>query len=392
MKNIVPIELKKENKKAALCCFGLRVSFNANNVRSVDLWYTREMLQKVYGRTVDVVSQRTRDDVDRDYYKNIQDTDLNDYDEVWVYASMPNIYGGVIHDFCLSLIERLSTFKGDVYCILLDPKIPALNFAKYIWWKIGRKVLKNDNDPYGRITQDIVDNFTKKWNNVKIAFGGFDYNIFYNMYTEILNNSKHNHDFKYLPLNERGEYEWFHFPLFEYYAKHERLEQKLTDYDFASRTYDCVYYGNDRGTSRNNKLKKYYDVAGLNVLLIGFDYKRFKNNTHDAYEKYVKHEELFPMMCTKAFATVIMGDELHDDNYMTPRYFESMLLDVVAFIDISFDKERKFIKNKELADFIYVSSGEELKQKINIIKNDEAYFRKIVALQRAEILNMLTDF
>ena len=54
-----------------------------------------------------------------------------------------------------------------------------------------------------------------------------------------------------------------------------------------------------------------------------------------------------------------------------------------------YDSEKKFVSDDELKNFIYVSSVEELYNKIKQIKNDTSLFRKLVDLERKEALSKL---
>lgn len=101
---------------------------------------------------------------------------------------------------------------------------------------------------------------------------------------------------------------------------------------------------------------------------------------------------MFEILPKTAYATVVLGDDLHNDNIKTARFFESMLLDICAFIWHSYDPNKRFVNNQELKDFIYISSGDELIEKINKIKNDEAFYKHIVELERQEILNQFLSF
>jgi len=102
---------------------------------------------------------------------------------------------------------------------------------------------------------------------------------------------------------------------------------------------------------------------------------------------YVAHDELFKTMGQKCLATLVVGDIRHNNNIATPRFYEAMLLDIVAFIYIDFDKDKQYIKNEFLRNFIYVSSPTEFQDKVRQIKNDPELYRKIVQLERDEVLN-----
>ena len=69
-----------------------------------------------------------------------------------------------------------------------------------------------------------------------------------------------------------------------------------------------------------------------------------------------------------------------------------MLLDIVAFIYIKFDENKTYVQNEFLKDFIYISSNEELKEKINQIKSDKELYNRIVELERQEIINQFGQY
>jgi hypothetical protein len=69
-----------------------------------------------------------------------------------------------------------------------------------------------------------------------------------------------------------------------------------------------------------------------------------------------------------------------------------MLLDVVGFIWHEYDKDKKFIENQELKDFIYFSTNEELKEKLAKIKNNPDFYRHIIQLQRNEVYRIFNGY
>ena len=54
------IVYSKQNRKVAITCFGGRISLDADNVRTIDFIYLRDILQNIYDRTVDFVSRPTK--------------------------------------------------------------------------------------------------------------------------------------------------------------------------------------------------------------------------------------------------------------------------------------------------------------------------------------------
>lgn len=382
-------ELLKENKKTGIVCLGTRISLSSKNVRSVDFVYTRDYLQNVLGRDVDFISLRTKKEDELDYYKDIYETDLNDYDELFIYNYSQNPFGGVFGREAIETFKKLYDYNGDIYYLLYDPKMPSRNFAEYL-----KKRLK-DKDGDIKVNSDIgKEHFTVEyltnWSNkvfpkIKVAFAGVNYPLYYETYNNGLTKRSKDNIANIITSPDNG---WIHIPIFEYYAVNEDLDLKLKDYPYKDKRFDLVYYGNNRMTDRTKVINKLYNDDELSKLFIGYDPK-FSNTESMGY---VKHDELFETMGRNCYATVVVGDKLHNNNTKTPRFYEAMLLDVVAFIYTDFDKDKTYVKNDELKEFIYVSTKDELKEKLNKIKNDEAYYKHIVQLERNEVINVCNKY
>ena len=379
------VVLKKENKKVAIVCFGTRITLFSKNVRCVDFIYLRDILQNIYGRTVDFVSLKLKTEEDLDYYKSVKDVDLNDYDEVVIYnAAMNNAFAGIFKSESIETFVQLANYKGDIWYYLCDPKMPCINFAACLKNRIVNNKIKIDKAPgYRELTPEFCDNWTKNvYPRINTMFAGCDYDKYYTMYTNKLNSGRT----KVTSANTLNpNYNWCCVPLFEYYAVNEKLDAKLKNYPIDNRKYDLVYFGNNRMTERNKIIANMYDQPGLKNYIIGFD-PQFSNCEYDSIA-YINHDKLFEEIPSSSLATLILGDTLHNNNIRTPRFFEAMLLDVVAFIYTGYDENKKFVKNQELKDFIYVTTPEELKEKINKIKNYSEYAKHIIELERKDILD-----
>lgn len=369
----------KACKKAAIICYGTRITLDSKNVRSVDLVYIREYLMNILGREqVDYVSLKTQREDDIDYFKDLRYVNLNDYDEVYIYNSAVHPFGGIFKWCSLQIFVDLYSFKGDIYYILLDPKMPPVDFSKYLKYRDKNKtyIFNADNESGKfKIDPEVLDNWTEKvWNRMNVAYAGFDYEKYLSLWNK-------RNIMKILKLNDNVG--WFNMWLFEYYAVNEELELKLKNYNKIDNPYDLVYFGNNRQNERNRVIKRLYDIPEFKKYCIGFDPEL--DNTE--VDSYVCHDELFRLIGEKCLATVVVGDNLHNGNERTPRFFEAMLLDVVAFINIDFDHEKRYVKNDFLKDFIYISTKEELKDRIKKIKSDKELYKKIVELERKEILD-----
>lgn len=383
------IEPSKTNKKSAIVSLGTRISLSSDNVRSVDLKFMREYLLNVLGREqVDYISKRTKKEAELDYFKDTTETDFNDYDEIYIYNASFNPFGGLFKDEALDTFEKLYTFNGDVIYFIIDPKLAPMDFAGFLRArnKKGDYIFGTDvkvRDFKRHIDPEIVEGWTDKvWKRMKIAFDGQDYE----KYCKMWNSSSPKIKGTYKWLNEDAE--WFNMWIAEYYAINERLELKLKDYEKVADPYDLVYFGNNRQNERNKVIKELYDIPEFKKYCIGFDPQLANTDS----EKYVDHDELFKLIGEKCLATVVVGDNTHNGNIRTARFFETMLLDVAAFIYIKYDPTKSYVKNEFLKEFIYVSSKSELKEKIEKIKNDKELYKKIVELERKEILEQFSQY
>lgn len=383
------IEMQKQPLKAAIVCHGgNRITLTAKNVRSVDFIYLREYLLNVLGRSeVDFVSRKTKKEDDLTYFKDIYTTDLNEYDEIYIYNAAYNVFGGIVPSENIELMKQLYNYNGNLWYVIADPKMPYYDYAQYLKSKLKDGKMKTSNDlEFTGFTAEWLDSWSEKvYPKINIAFTGQNYDLYYKTYMDNLN-SRNSKNHKYLSLNPK--YDWFFLKLFEYYSIHEELDLKLKDYDFSKKEYDLVYFGNNRQNDRNKIIKKLFDNPKLKKFFIGFD-PGLENCT---IEDYVKHEDLFALIGEKCFATLVVGDILHNGNIKTARFFESMLLDTVAFISTTYDPNKEFITNEFLKDFIYISNEKELFDKIQMIKNDEELYRKIVKLEREEIFKLTEEF
>lgn len=386
------VEFNPNHKKTAIVSYGTRVTTTGSNVRCVDFAYLREFCLNVLKREqVDFVTEVLPKERGIEHIKavaDLMDGGINEYDEIIIYNSPFNLYGGVFTTKMLNTIKALLNFNGDIYYFIADPKMPCLNVAEQMRGRIknienGVAKLPLGGDKYYDFPIAWLDDYTTRvWPNIITAYAGMDYQLYYDVWTKA-------HKGKTTP----GAYlypdaKWTELDLFTYYAVTELPELKLVDYDKSNCQYDLVYYGNNRGTERDKIIKSIFSDPDFNVVTWGYEVD-WPNVT---VNKYCSHEELFKNLCTNAWATVILGDATHNNNFFTARFFESMMLDLVGFIWTDYDKDRKFIKNEELKEFIYISNNAELKEKLARIKSDEKFYRHIIDLQRKEIDRIAGDY
>lgn len=379
------IEFSKTNKKAAIVGYNTRLTLSSRHVRSVGIAYMREYILNVIGREeCDILSIPHDEDLGRSYYKDIRDfesgkLDINYYDEIFIYNSQLNIYGGVFPVPSIPTVLSLINFKGELWYMLTDPGLPPVNVALLINQKFKYCTepdhVKMIDGTEKVVTQQNLKDFTKNvYEKTKVAFCGIDYKKYYDDYDPS----------KRVDTRKIMDNDWAYFGQHEYYATRELLDLKLQTPEKTSDAYDFIYCGNHRG-SRDDVLKEIVSHEDLKCAIVGYgDYITGKNV--EVFQ-YMPHVDMFNFINRKAYATIVMGDVLHNNNIITPRFYESMLLNVVAFVWHKYDVDKKFIKNEELKNFVYVNSIDEFHDKVLQIKKDKNLYKHLVELERKEVLD-----
>lgn len=395
------VEISKTSKKTAIVCYTLNMSLSAKGIRSTSLLYLRDYILNILGReqcdflsipdkycknikfATSVYNTGVSDSIFKDIREFVSGThDINYYDEVFIYNSPSNAFGGAIKPVTIPTIQALTKFNGDIWYILTDPAIPPVNISLFVMQKskfcdVPNHVKVNLERP-AEFTDDMVKCFTDKvFKRTKVAFCGLDYEQYYNNY----NNDTRADTRKILDID------WTYFGLIEYYTLLDCFKLDLQTGSKDSNTYDFMYCGNKRSCfSRNKILSDIVSLKDIKCVTVGYHDKLINANADSI--AYLPHRDMLKLMNDKAISTIIIGDNLHNGNIITARFYESMLLNCVAFIWRTYDYEKKFVQNQELKDFIYVSSVEELHDKILQVKQDKELFNHIVQLERKEVLNM----
>jgi|SRR5579859_135163 len=151
---------------------------------------------------------------------------------------------------------------------------------------------------------------------------------------------------------------------------------------------DLSYGGTMRGGKRIEKmLKFYFGHPDISVEMFGkidaSDFVPCKLGTvpipYPHFSGPVKYDQMIPKM-NKALAHCVIGDPYYEEiNDMPQRTYESIMANVVTFIDHDMDKLRRvYGRDKVLADFLYVKDRQELSEKILLLKTDTNLRRQIL--------------
>lgn len=269
--------------------------------------------------------------------------------------------------------KAINTFKGKVYYLLCDPDL----VLKY-------SIIENINkfDAWDEVSES--GNHSINRNDIKYIVQPYNTDVIF----DYINSSEDNclitkHNITHFPFEK--------FPCL--------YDTNIYEYN-ETPVYDLMYGGSIRVGRRAYKIAKYlYGYSDdINVLLFGkMDPELLSNIARDEFGITDKHpiiEGLVPYnkFCSKlnsSLSTIVIGDKLYEDsNDIAQRCYESMMAQIVTFIDADLDKNKiVFSGNSELKNFMYVESQNELEQKIRFIKENDVFRKYIIEYQ-----NHLTQF
>ena len=257
-----------------------------------------------------------------------------------------NFFGGQYSQFTVDCIVNVAKMynNGNVKFSILptDPRIKPVNPASIM---------------YDRF--DLCEEYISTWDKIiqesVYIFPGKSLKKFYNT----------DRDFKTYKIN------WFAY----IFKKGVRIS-----YFEENKIADVIYYGDKRGSYRNNKIKKFMPYSTKNILL---GYKEPKISYAEFYKK-VKHSELFNIL-NKCKVSLVIADKEHEDNVATFRFYEALASSALAAIDIDFDPNKELIKNETLREVLYVENMNDVKKLSNL------YSKELIELQQKELKRIFNE-
>jgi len=295
----------------------------------------------------------------KNHYKNINNLNI---DCLLIINGINTFYGGVIdksQEFKLYNYFIINNFNKKLFYILHDPKLLLKQLPIYN---------KNNNIRFNEIN-NLNINIEDITINKKIVYISQLEDINNELFTKNITKDTVNID------------KLISYPIHKWILLKNRL--KLNKY---IPKYDLVYFGNLRDTHRKNKLLNFYYDLPFKVGFYGnITNKDFNNKvTNIEFNKGLSYNDLFNEL-NKSLYTVIIGDKCHSI-MPSVRIFESILSNLITFIDIDFDTNKKLYNNSELKDFLYIKNKEELISKINYLKNNLDEYIKILNLQYEDVM------
>jgi len=339
-----------KNKTAITCVF-LNPQYARTTPRGLELIYLKELLEEK-NREVLIFGNKCRTNKDLDFFKDITEIKNHNINSIILQLAPANFYGGEYQDFSIPCIKNIADIynskKVKFNIIPTDPRIKPLNPAKIFFDRFG-------------LCEEYIETWDQIILNSIYLFPGKDLNKFFNM----------DNNFNTYKLN------WFAYIF--------KKGVEFCPY-FKNKDYDVIYYGDKRGSYRNNKIKKLLPFSTKNLLL---GYKEPKI-TYAEYKSKVNHSDLFKIL-NKCKVSLVIGDKEHENNVATFRFYEALASSCIAAIDIDYDPNKELIKNEKLRNVLYVNSKNQVANLAKLYTENEILAREIVTLQKEELKRIFNE-
>jgi len=267
-----------------------------DNHKSIEAAGIRDLLFQSGADEVDLIGTRSRLNVNtvKDYTE-VQS--LTDYDKVFVQLSPANFFGGKWDDRLEWIIRELSHVDpSKIYILHNDPNIPMTNAALQ---------LMNRGEVW---CNEYIDAWEEINTHATHIVPGPDVTKFIG-WTPLRWN--------YVP--------WFSF-IFDKCLTYQTPMEKPTDH--------VCYWGAHRGRWRELKTRHFLSDNRLHVRLIG--YASEETSIYTRFYRRVKQYDLGGLI-QQCYTSLIIGDEAHQNNVVTYRFWEAIAGASLPVIDCEYD-------------------------------------------------------
>lgn len=309
----------------------------------------------------EVLNKDNLENLDFNIY-NLEDTykDINSkhYDALLVMNGNINYFGG--NDVPSQTLNYyiINHFEGKVFYILCDCNL----LLKQIWPTVSKKSFASNykEEDLNIVRDDII--YVAQPRNL-----------------DLLKSKLAKNDIK---INKVIHFPFERFPLV---TIENPSYNNIVDNPF----YDLSYGGTFRGGKREKDMIKFYFGYSddIKVEMFGkikesnFNKDLIKDLRKPEFNKAVSYND-FTKKMSDSLATVIIGDPIYKqlDN-LAQRIYESIMTGNITFIDASYDYNKRVFTDKELIDFNYVNSREEVEDRIRKLRNDKEFRVHIINKQ-----------
>ena len=275
------------------------------------------------------------------------------YDALIVINGNINFYGGTEVPEQLLNLHIINNFAGPVFYVFIDTLLPLKN----VWNSVTKKP------------------WAKKYKEEDILVKRKDITYITMCYdTNAVKKITYKTD-----INPKNV---VYFPFEKYAFFGERLT------DIGEKSLDLIYGANSFRKKREKKIIKYYfDLPfDINAEFYGkmkiedFQTKLVAGKLYPEFKPPVQYKDNLNVL-NKSISTLNISDTFNEGTQLNPRVYETVLSNVVSFMDLDYDPGKKAFKDKELQDFLYIKTKDELVNKIRILKNDKSFMNNIIDLQ-----------
>lgn len=339
-----------------------RIILQNEHVKEAEYIWLLNYLRDVEGKDPYVISKKIKKEKKLDYYLDAANTDLNQFEEIYIYNQAFNAFGGVVLPLTFEIIKALGKYNGKVFFVCTDPLLWATTYADTFKRRIreGRWTVKDPETM--TITDDEIAAFAKTMERMECCFAGRNYDEFIQKFDPKVK----------LPFGK-------HIPLFEYmFANYNKIDDLNLN---TEREFDAIYFGYNRGMYRRKKIEHFMNNDNISKYFIGYN-PEFKNQT---WLDQVDHRDLYNEI-KRAYASVIIGDKSQENIFIAPRLFDTVKCGTMALIDVAYDRDKLiFGGNKLLEEHCYVTNKQDVEDVIKKVKADKELYKKILREQKSTL-------
>lgn len=328
---------------------------NPDLMTGFDLTYFAKFINGFYPNAVDILGSAKNTNKNQ-YYRNILDCDLNQYDVIIIQPNKTiNIFGGKavteLTDFLLTEIP--TSYKGKIGWFVNDPA--------------------NQNGANNPITQLKKEHgskeLVKKYLHLEEKWDNALQNAFY-MYPG-RNIDKFWSGFKF---TKDIIFEDYFSGMFYFYRKANVLP-------IEEKPFNVVYYGYYRTTYRKKQILKYLNDSENNLLISNKKINEFSKVKY--VEKIAGLQDLSRHL-QSCKVSLIIGDEPHNNNIVTWRFYESLLNDCLLAISNEYDYDKLLIEDEYLKGILYVKNSNDVENLSKI------WTKELVDTQKSHLMKIFS--
>lgn len=399
-------------KTAAIIGITSQISFKKMGIKNAGMKTYKDYLEQYVGYDkVYIVSSSVKEQkINEEYFdkdsivfgidrKNLF-VDL-EIDDIFCKQNVLIFFGGILKEYYFHICNRLVEWylvNGDnhYYTIQDDPDFVTIDPALCV-----EKRLKDLNDP-DKVTKpkpytydhtnpavQLYDEYKKTnllhtcFQNTIVAHCGEHYPEFFKKRISLPFGSPN--------LVTVPKY-WCKFNVYNWQGVNCNLEEKLKDYPL-DRKYQSEYHGYIKHDDfRVEKTLEFYNSLDGPIKVIQAK-GHFSDDFNNAETyKEVEYNKLFEEICKDSYSSFIIANPATFDDFISPRYFDLMLSDIIPFVYTPYDSKKSYTDDPELKDFMYVDTPEQFKENVEKIINSPEYYRHIKYLQRKSIYEKFNNY